>query len=114
LTTIGAGLLQHKIRIEVQDNNVPQLDGDYRKGYDRLTNGLALTEFVGYLHCGNNRLINFFAGIELTQAFTKSRRDWDFSTMRKDDSNRMDLLFGIKVGWFFPMYKHAATAYYIY
>jgi hypothetical protein len=113
MTTVGAGLLQHKIRIEVKDNNVPQLNGDYKKGYDRLTNGLAITEFIGYLHCGNNRLINFFAGVELTQAFTKSRRDWNFDTMMKDDANRMDLLYGIKVGWFFPIYKHAATSYYI-
>jgi len=113
MTTIGAGILQHKIRIEEKDNSVPELNGDYKKGYDRLTNGLAITEFIGYLHCGNNRLINFFTGFELTQAFTKSRRDWDFATVMKDDKSRVDLLFGVKFGWFFPIYKHAVNAYYI-
>jgi hypothetical protein len=113
MTTIGAGILQHKIRIEEKDNAVPALKGDYRKGYDRLTNGLAITEFIGYVHCSNSRRINFFAGFELTQAFTKSRRDWDFATMMKDDKSRVDLLYGVKVGWFFPIYKHVTTAYYI-
>jgi hypothetical protein len=113
MTTIGAGILQHKIRIEEKDNNVPAIKGDYAKGYDRLTNGLAFTEFIGYIHCGNNRLINFFAGIEVTEAFTKSRRDWDFATMMKDDKNRTDILYGVKVGWFFPIYKHAVNRYYV-
>lgn len=113
MTTVGAGIIQHKIRIEVKDNGVPELLGDYKKGYDRLTNGLSLTEFIGYLHCGNNRLINFFAGLEITEAFTKSRRDWDFDSMMKDNANRTDLLFGVKVGWFFPIYRHAVNTYYI-
>jgi hypothetical protein len=113
LATFGAGLLQHKIRIDEKDNNVPALKGDYVKGYDRLTNGLAFTQFIGYIHCGNNRLINFFTGIEVTEAFTESRRDWDFALMMKDDKKRRDILFGVKVGWFFPIYKHAVNRYYV-
>ena len=114
LATVAAGLLQHKIKIDVKDNNVPELDDNYKKGYDHLTNGLALTEFIGYMHCGNSRKINFFAGIEFTQAFTKNRRDYNFDTMSKDNSKRLDLLFGIKAGWFFPIYKHAVNTYYYY
>jgi hypothetical protein len=113
MATFGAGLLQHKIRIDEKDNNVPELKGDYAKGYDRLTNGLAFTEFIGYINCSNNRLINFFGGFEVTEAFTKSRRDWDFATMMKDDKNRTDILFGVKAGWFFPIYKHAVNRYYV-
>lgn len=112
LTTIGAGMLQHKIRIDVKDNNVPELDDNYKKGYDHLTNGLALTEFIGYMHCSNSRLINFFAGFEFTQGFTKNRRDMNFDTMSKDNTQHLDLLFGFKAGWFFPLYKHAANKYY--
>jgi hypothetical protein len=113
LATFGAGILQHKIRIEMKDNDIPELKGDYMKGYDRLTNGIALTEFIGYINCSNSRLINFYAGFELTQAFTKSRRDWDFEMMMKDNSNRIDLLFGVKAGWFFPIYKHSVNTYYV-
>jgi hypothetical protein len=112
LVTAGAGLLQHKIRIDVKDNTVEELSPEYKKGYDRLTNGLSLTEFVGYMHCGNNRLINFFAGFEFTQAFTQNRRDFNFDTMTKDNTKRLDMLMGIKAGWFFPLYKHAVNQYY--
>ena len=113
VATVGVGVLQHKIRIETRDD-VPQLADDYKKGYDRLSNGLSLTEFIGYMHFGNSRLINFSAGFEFTQGFTKNRRDYNFDTMMKDNTKRLDLLSGIKLSWFFPLYKHAATAYYSY
>ena len=45
MASIGAGYLQHKIWIEVEDNNAPQIGEEYIKGYDRLTSGFALTEF---------------------------------------------------------------------
>lgn len=103
--TVGAGLLQHKIRIQDDPlTGVPQLSDTYKKGYDRLTNGLALQEFVGYQLLSNNRRINFFAGFEFTQAFTRSRRDFDFDTRQKDDADRLDLLFGFRLGWILPFY----------
>ena len=36
----GTGFLQHKIRIENPDNSAPQIKDDYKKGYDKLSNGL--------------------------------------------------------------------------
>ncbi len=112
LVTAGAGFLQHKIKIDVDKDDVPELSNEYKKGYDRLTNGLALTENISYMHCGNKRLLNFMVGFEFTQAFTQSRRDYNFDTMTKDTKKRTDLLYGFKVGWFFPLYRHAATSYY--
>jgi hypothetical protein len=114
LLSAGAGFLEHKIKIEVDKEDVPALTKEYRKGYDRLSNGLALTEGIMYLHCGNRRLINFMIGFELTQAFTQNRRDYNFDQMKKDDSSRLDLLYGLKFCWFFPIYRHAATNYYYY
>jgi len=102
-TTIGAGILQHKIRIQQDPQSfVPQTQGEYGKGYDRLTNGFALTEFIGYQMISNNRRLNFIAGIELVQGFTKNRRDINFDTRMKDDEGKLDLLFGIKFGWTLP------------
>jgi hypothetical protein len=110
----SVGLLQHKIRIEVTDNVAPQLKDDYKKGYDRLTNGLGISEFVGYAYLGNSRTANFFAGIEFTQAWTQCRRDFNFDTMQKDTSKRLDLLYGIKVGWIIPLYKRQVSEFYYY
>lgn len=103
--SLGAGLLQHKIRI--QDDplvSVPALSGEYKKGYDRLSNGLALQEFIGYQHFSINRRINFFIGLELTQGFTASRRDWNTDQMAREEGARFDLLYGIRAGWALPFY----------
>ncbi len=112
MATLGAGLLQHKIRIEDKGNRAPQLNDDYKKGYDRLTNGLSLTEFFGYINFSNRRLVNFMAGFEFTQAFTRSRRDFNFDTMTRDDKTRLDLLFGFRVAWIIPFYKRVPREYY--
>jgi len=102
---LGLGLFQHKIRIQDDPESfVPILSGDYKKGYDRLTNGLAFRQFIGYQHLAKNRLINVYAGFEFTQAFTQNRRTYNFDTMGPDDTKRLDLLHSFKVGWILPFY----------
>lgn len=110
--TLGAGFIQHKIRIENIGNTVYGLDKDYVKGYDRLTNGLILHQFVGYVYFGNKRLINFFAGLEGIQGFTQNRRSYNFDTMSVDDKKRFDVLIGIKAGWILPLYTKPDKFYY--
>jgi hypothetical protein len=108
----GIGFLEHKIRIEVIGNNVPSLTDEYKKGYDRLTNGISFTEFAGFMYLGNTRLINFFIGVESTQAFTKNRRIFNFDTMEKDARSRVDILHGIRAGWIIMLYKRKPAEYY--
>ncbi|MCC6410963.1 MAG: hypothetical protein IT270_04855 [Saprospiraceae bacterium] len=102
--TLGAGWLQHKIRVQDDSRTVTQLTGDYLKGYDRLTAGLALNEFIGYQSLGAQGRINWYAGFEFNQGFTNTRREWDFSDRRKLDENRLDLRIGIRFGWTLPFY----------
>jgi hypothetical protein len=108
----GVGFMQHKIRIESPGNTVPQIAGEYVKGYDRLTNGLAVSEFVGYMHMGNNRLVSFYIGIECVQAWTQNRRSYNFDQMKRDTEKRLDLQYGIKIGWILPLYKRLPDKYY--
>lgn len=111
----GPGFLQHKIRIENVGNTAPQLTKEYLKGYDRLTNGLMMREFVGYVYFSNHQLVNFYAGLEFIQAFTQSRRDYNFDIPEiKDNEKRTDLLYGFKVGWILPLYKKKPASYYFY
>ncbi|MDP2424339.1 MAG: hypothetical protein U1C46_01805 [Bacteroidales bacterium] len=111
---LGGGILQHKIRIEDTDNNTPQVFGDYKKGYDRLTNGPSISQFIGYIHFDNTRVINFHVGLELIQAWTRSLRPWDFDRMQPDTRKRFDTLWGIRLGWILPLYKRAPQEYYYY
>ena len=109
------GYLQHKIRIEVEKNTAPQLKDDYKKGYDRLAGGFAISQFVGYMHIGDSRLLNFFGGIEIYEAFTKAKRDVNFDTRKPDKiTNRFDLLIGLKIGWVVPIFKRMPEKYYYY
>jgi len=108
----GVGMLQHKILLESRENDVNILEGDYVKGFDRLTNGLMLQQFVGYQHMANNRRVNYMVGIEFKQAFTKSRRDYNFDLGRRDDQERFDSLIGLKVGWSLLIYRAAPDKVY--
>lgn len=108
------GFIQHKIKIQDKKNSVPALRDAYAKGYDRLTNGLAAREFIGYLYVGNHRLVNFFGGVEAVQGWTRGRRDFIFTEMKADNSSRFDLLFGFRVGWIIPLFKEAPEEFYIY
>ncbi len=113
MTTLGIGYLQHKILIETPQSSIPYLEEEYRKGYDRLSTGLSITEFLGYINFGNKRLINFYAGLEFTQAFTKNRRSMNFDTGLNDNKSRLDLFFGLRIGWVIPIYKRSADKIYI-
>ena len=108
----GVGFLQHKIRIESQGDDVPYLQGNYIKGYDRLTNGTSVSLFAGYINFGNRRRINFFGGIETTVGFTKCRRDFNFDTRTKDDNSRKDIFIGLRAGWIIPLYKKIPNTFY--
>ena len=106
----GGQFIQHKIKLDVVGGNVPQLANEYLPGYDRLTNGLGLVQAVGYRLYSNNKLINFHFGLEASQNFTASRRDYNYDLGYKDSRKRVDLLFGFRVAWIIPIYQDAANA----
>lgn len=110
--SVGAGWLQHKIRVQDDSKSVTQLTGDYIKGYDRLTGGLALHQFVGWQNLGAQRRSNWLIGFEFNQGFTQTRRDWDFTEMRKLDGRRLDLRFGLRASWTLPFYVGEASKIY--
>jgi len=109
----GIGFLQHRISIVDRLNDVPQVQGDYAKGYDRMANGLAIRQFFGYLHLDRKRYKNFLIGIETTQGFTQGRRAWNFDERVAGTEKRIDLLFALKIAWLLPVYSSAdPEAYY--
>ena len=101
----GAGILQHKIRIQDNSTSVTQLTGDYKKGYDRLSNGLAFNLFAGYQHYDDVRNVHFLVGLDFNLAFTENRRSYNFDTMGVDNTKRTDGLVGIRIGWILPIGK---------
>jgi len=115
MVLLGAGYLQHKIGIEVNDNEAPMLSKEYKKGYDRLTNGFMLTQFIGYFFVDSkHKRINCYAGVEIMEAFTKNRRSWNYDEQRKDDNVRKDIFVSIKFGWVIPFYRSQTEKFYYY
>lgn len=112
LIKLGGGFVQHRMDIAVRENTALQLSDDYKYGYDRLTRGFGLNQFIGYLFVGESKLLNFYAGLDFSQAWTKNVRDVNFDTRLSDDSRHLDLFFGFKVGWVIPIYRSAPVDYY--
>jgi len=103
--TGAAGILLHYVRIQDEVRSLPQIEGDYLKGYDRLTRGFALREFIGYQHVSANKRVNFYIGLEFTQGFTSSVRSVDFDTgLPSSQERRFDGLVGLKAAWILPFH----------
>jgi hypothetical protein len=112
LLMTGTGFIQHKITIFDKGNTIPQVRGEYKKGYDRLTNGWYLEQFVGYNMFDRRGLLNFHIGLNVMAGFTQGRRDYLYDVMRKDDASRFDLLLGIRGGWYIPLFSKKSEEIY--
>ena len=111
----GVGYIQHWIRIRVEEEKiVPGFQGDYGLGYDRLTSGFSMHQFIGYLYMGDSRVLNFYVGWEFVEAWTKNRRDMNFDTGLREEDSRFETLNGFKVGWIIPIYRRTPKAFYYY
>ena len=112
IVTVGGGFLQHKIHIYDAQRRIAAIYGDLGRGYDRLSGGFSLSQFVGYLHISENRFLNFYAGFEAYQTFAKSFRKLNYDTGLPDTKQRYDNLTGFRVGWILPLYKKLPNDFY--
>jgi hypothetical protein len=103
----GLGYLNHRVKIETQTQVVPMIELDYKKGYDRLTTGVNSMQFIGYAYMPKQSFYSFYGGIYAMQGFTKNRRTlfYDQPDVPVSTALRLDLIMGIKVGWFIPFYS---------
>jgi hypothetical protein len=110
----GIGYLLHKIRIETQDQVVPSIELDYRKGYDRLAIGVNFHQFIGYSFMSNAGLRNFYAGFYLQEGLTRNQRTINFDEPDVPVSTdlRLDIQGGFRLGWYIPFYKRQPKEYY--
>lgn len=111
----GAGYLAHKIRVESRDQVIPQLELDYRKGYDRLSTGINIHQFIGYARLANAGFLNFYGGFYFQQGFTQNRRTifFDQPDVPVSKETRLDSQAGLKIGWFIPIYKRQPKEFYL-
>lgn len=116
LLKFGLGYLDHKIFIDVNNKNVPQLTKEIRTGYDRFTSGIAFSQYVGLIKLEKKKYLNLAFGIEATEAITKNRRPFDFAKGKTIDKARFDFLIGFKLNWYIPVFvgESSKQEYYYY
>ena len=64
------------------------------------------------MYLSDNRLLNFYFGIEGYQAFTQSVRKLNYDTGLPDTKKRLDMLYGLRFGWILPLYKKTPNEFY--
>lgn len=114
LVQAGAGFLYHKIRIETNEQVIPQIETNYTYGYDRLTTGFNFHQFIGYSFMSNTGFYNFYGGFYFQQGLTKNYRTifFDQPDVPVSTATRLDLQFGLRIGWYIPFYKRLPKDYY--
>lgn len=110
----GPGYLLHWTRVRIVGDDIPNLEEEDIKGYDRRTTGLALREFIGFRYMMRSSLFNLFAGFEAIQGFTQNRRDWNYHSLSADNEPRLDLFWGFRIGFGigFRSYSRNNTTFY--
>tara|TARA_A200000113_G_scaffold191471_1_gene180216 strand:- start:1021 stop:1779 length:759 start_codon:yes stop_codon:yes gene_type:complete len=110
----GVGFLLHKMKIETNEQVVPQLELDYKKGYDRLTTGINFHQFLGYNFMASTGGYHFYGGFYAQQGLTKNRRDlfYDRPDEEVSKDTRLDIQMGLKLGWVVPIYKRQPKEFY--
>jgi hypothetical protein len=114
MITVGAGFFRHKINLYDAQRNIAAIKDERIYGYDRLSGGFCVSQFIGYMFLSQNRLLNFYAGLESYQGFTKSVRKINYDTGLPDTRQRLDILSGLRFGWVLPLYKRKPSEYYYY
>lgn len=110
--SFGAGYINHWIQFNNAGEDSPQILEEYRKGYDRYSGGFLLKQSLGYTYLSQRRRINFKLSFELLQAFTQNYREFNFDTGMIDTESHLDLLYGVRLNWYLPIYKKNRDAFY--
>lgn len=102
----GLGYMQHKIRIQTQEDIIPHLDDEYKKGYDRLSGGLSMKMTMNYMYFSKRNNIKFFVGFEFIKGWSKNLREYNFDQMTHATGElRNDIVLGIKSGIIIPILR---------
>ncbi|AEV32660.1 hypothetical protein Oweho_1672 [Owenweeksia hongkongensis DSM 17368] len=105
----GAGGLWHYINFNTPGKDIPQVMGEYDKGYDEMSGGFMLKQSIGYVYLSRNRRVNFKISFEIMEAFTTNYRKFSYSTGKPVTGTMNDFIYGFKAQWILPIYGTQST-----
>ena len=88
------------MKIETNEQVIPQIELDYKKGYDCLTTGVNIHQFVGYNLC-SMMWLSLLWGYMHKRVLQKTQRTINFDEPDVPVSTelRLDVQIGFKLGW---------------
>lgn len=111
----AVGYLQHKIFIDTKNENIPQLDEDMKKGYDRFSNGGSTKLTIDYKYYHKKGRFQISSGLNYTMAYTKNQRAYDFTNNKYYSGERSwDKLLGIKGEIIIPIRRKNEEKFHYY
>ena len=113
--TQGFGYLQHQILINTKNQDIPQLNEQMKKGYDRFSNGYSTRFSVDYKYYHKNGRLQISSGLNYTMAYTKNQRAYNFA-MNEYYSNKRtwDQLLGINIELIIPIDRKNEEKFHYY
>lgn len=111
---LGAGLLQHKIRVQDNFNSVVALEKKHHKGYDRLSNGPALHLGLGFQYQNASNNIHFHVLGDMYAARTASRRSFDYPNGEYLSGKRTDILAGMSIAYIVTISRQRVSEHIYY
>lgn len=102
----GIGYLQHKIFIDTKNQNIPQLNENMKKGYDRFSNGISAKFSIDYKFYHKKGMFQISSGLNYTIAHTKIQRNYDFANnLVYPNKRKWDNFLGIKFEVIIPIQR---------
>ena len=113
--TQGFGYLQHQIFIDTKNQDIPQLNEDMKKGYDRFSNGFSTKSSIDYKYYDKNGKFQISLGTNYTIAHTKIQRTYDFANNKYYSNKKSwDQLLGIKIEIIIPIHRKNEEIFHYY
>ena len=111
----GLGFLQYKLFIDTKNQDIPQLNEEMKKGYDRLTNGISSKFSIDYKYYSKNGRFQLISGIHYTIAHTKHQRAYDFANnLQYTEIKRWDKFLGFDIGIIIPISRRNKEEFHYY
>ena len=94
----------HTDLLDTKNQNLPQLNEQYKKGYDRLTSGFSSKWEMSYKYFSPKGRFQISTGLNIILAYTKNRRPYLFDQQAPvEDKMRWDNLIGLSLGVIIPI-----------
>ncbi len=111
----GLGYLQQQIFIDTKNQDIPQLNNEMKKGYDRLSNGISTKWQASYRYYSKNGKFQAYAGINITMSYAKNIRPYIFNSMRYNDDNaNWQKIYGATLGIIIPIERKNEEEFHYY